>query len=568
MTLKTVSRVMLLAAVTMSACDDPMETSTEAEMLTDMELFRTVVEAAAGGENLVVSVDTIGADLVLALEDGQRVTAPLIIFQTVTALPSDWTLAISLSLLQGAIKVPFLGTELNFAQVDGIDEEMFPLVQQLSAAIPHPGRLRYVVNGRTGRAGDIVSPAFDVVDAAIFSVVGLYAGRASRVSLQYLSPSGSKRITQDIMIEREALPFPSFQSVVQESNLAAARLLLLAHRSNNHPLIIDQLGDVRWTARSAAHYALQQAADGTILFAQSSSVWEITVAGEVVGIHALPEPYFGVHHDVHEMADRDLLLTVNSSELSTIEDVIVLMDRGTGAIKQEWDLNLSIPRNYELIRDTVDWLHVNAVDFDERDRSLVISGQRRGLYKVTWDNELKWVLSDPRGFEGVAELLDVGSNGAFWGQHDIQVDEATDSYYVFDNGLGRNYSGASPYSRAVRFRVDESAMTAVTLREWGSDRPELYSPIISGLDYDAEGRVLVNFGSTGYSTNYIDNVRWGFQDGPFKASPAFGAALVEYDASGQVRLEIRVSNLSSKSTDAGVYRARYVDLFSGWLPGF
>jgi len=58
-----------------------------------------------------------------------------------------------------------------------------------------------------------------------------------------------------------------------------------------------------------------------------------------------------------------------------------------------------------LLRNTVDWLHVNAVTFDERDKSIILSARASGLFKVSWDNELIWILSGGRGFEDHQEFV-------------------------------------------------------------------------------------------------------------------------------------------------------------------
>ena len=56
--------------------------------------------------------------------------------------------------------------------------------------------------------------------------------------------------------------------------------------------------------------------------------------------------------------------------------------------------------------------------------------------------------------------------------------------FIFDNGFNRNFgSGTSNYSRAVEYRIDESAMEVRQIWEYGSERgSELYSPIISDVD--------------------------------------------------------------------------------------
>jgi hypothetical protein len=255
-------------------------------------------------------------------------------------------------------------------------------------------------------------------------------------------------------------------------------------------------------------------------------------------------------------------LTVDNQELNSKEDVIVLMDRDLGQVIKVWDLNESIPRNYELIRDTIDWLHVNAVDMDERDRGLLISGQRRGVFKVSWDNQLVWIASDPKGFNypHTEFLLETDQDDIFWGQHDIQIDEENDVYFVFDNGLGRNYSNSETYSRGVKFTVDQNSMKLSVLKSYGRDHPEYFSPIISGIHYSNDGKVLINFGSIGYQFNYQDNT--DIRGGSIKKdNPAYGAVWLEYNRLGQVTLHMRFSGFEEPRFDKGIYRARYIDIF-------
>ncbi|MCX8252135.1 MAG: aryl-sulfate sulfotransferase [Dehalococcoidia bacterium] len=437
---------------------------------------------------------------------------------------------------------------------------MFPLVQELEVIASSPGQLAYTVHGKVA-AGDIHSPLFTVSKTDVFTVIGLYPDHDNHVTVEYYSEDGELHGSQEITISRgvSLIEMPAIE-IVESVKGDRARLFLTAHRVVGKPVVIDQFGDLRWymDLAGSAGKGLQQARNGNILFTDSEQVFEVSLTGEILRTYRPPSPYIGIHHDIHETDSGDLLLTVSSEDLPTLEDVIVLMDRDLAQVTRVWDLGVSIPRNYQLIKDTVDWLHVNAVTFDERDQSLVISGQRRGLYKVSWDNELMWILSDAQGFDSGVPLLT--ADQAFWGQHDIQIDEENNVYYVFDNGLGRNYTGANPFSRGVKFSVDEQAMTSTVLDEYGTAYPEYFSPIISGIDYDSGGGVLLNFGSIGYDFNYVDSL--DFLGGSIiKPDPEYGAAWVEYNAAGAVVMHLRFSQQLGNGLDPGIYRARYVDLF-------
>jgi len=126
--------------------------------------------------------------------------------------------------------------------------------------------------------------------------------------------------------------------------------------------------------------------------------------------------------------------------------------------------------------------------------------------------------------------------------------------------LGRHYSDADRYSRGVKFRVDEAALTSTLIQEYGANLTEYYSPIISGIAYRDDGNVLVNFGALGYNFTYTDNEDWA---GPpvRRSNPEFGAAWVEYDAAGAIVFHARFSMLLPDGSDPGIYRARYVDMF-------
>ena len=262
------------------------------------------------------------------------------------------------------------------------------------------------------------------------------------------------------------------------------------------------------------------------------------------------------------LADGDLLLTVQDSRRETVQDVIVLLDRDFGRILRVWDLNESIPRNYSLMydEDEIDWAHVNAVTFDSRDNGLVVSAQRRGVFKVSWDNELVWILSDERGWDTWRDFLLETDFGSTWGQHDVQYLSASQTFILFDNGLGRGYGNMRRFSRGIEFSVDDQEKTASLVREHGSDRPEYFSPIISGIDSGPGDELLINFGALGYLFSYQDSLNWRGQVA--KTDPPLGAAWIEFGSDGEPLLEMSFSYVGPDSgVDQGMYRARYFDIF-------
>tara|TARA_B100001123_G_scaffold423992_4_gene534886 strand:+ start:26345 stop:28093 length:1749 start_codon:yes stop_codon:yes gene_type:complete len=533
-----------------------------------MELSATVNE-----DNLITKADTSATTIDIHLESGEVISALSHLFVDINPNRTDWSIEFRFSATEESLVLPFKGDFVRVELASDFDytDTFFPLIQPLEISLPFRGRIGYTVHGKSGEAADISSPLTSLSSSSTteVTVLGLYPEYVNEVSVDYYNKQGVLRSSQTLSVVREgAPPTPDVEVLVNEDAGGPVKLFLSRHRSSLKPFIIDQFGDVRWytdyTCPRAC--ATQQARNGNVLVANVDEILELSLDGQFVRTYGLPRPYENIHHDIHELRNGDFLLTVNSDELDTEEDVIVLLDRTLSNVKRVWDLNVSVPKNYELMSDENDWLHVNAVTFDESEKSLIISGQRRGLSKVTWDNELVWLLSDGRGFEDWTEFLLDSQHEVFWGQHDVRFDEDNDLYYVFDNGMGRHYSGEDLYSRGVKFRVDETALTSTQIQEYGADLPEYWSPIISGIDYRDDGNVLLNFGSLGYKFTYTSNTDWV---GPpvRRVNPEFGAAWVEYDATGKIVFHARFSMLqgadASDASDPGIYRARYADMFSG-----
>ena len=224
-------------------------------------------------------------------------------------------------------------------------------------------------------------------------------------------------------------------------------------------------------------------------------------------------------------------MTADKVGIDTIEDFIIELDRGTGAIVNTWDLRQILPRRSTLIHDNRDWFHINAVIHDPRDDTIIVSGQRQGVVKITADNRLRWILAPPDG----------------WAHPPL-----------FDNGFGREYGAASEYSRIVRYRLTENASGGGTVQQmwhYGKDRgEELNSPIVSDVDYlPASDTYLMTAGSLFYNLNYVSPTTFGFSFDPLPES----ARILEVGAGGNVIFEMTVL------TDEQVllYRSEKVDLY-------
>ena len=153
-------------------------------------------------------------------------------------------------------------------------------------------------------------------------------------------------------------------------------------------------------------------------------IYEYSMTGRIIQVYDVYPEFENIHHDVFEMPNGNLLVTVNKVGIDTIEDHILEIDRISGSIQNVWDLREVLPTDrftFRKVKDGSDWFHTNAVIYDDRDNSLIISGQAQGLVKVSWDNKLKWILATHEGWgEEYKDFLLNSDSNPFdwpWGQH-------------------------------------------------------------------------------------------------------------------------------------------------------
>lgn len=154
------------------------------------------------------------------------------------------------------------------------------------------------------------------------------------------------------------------------------------------------------------------------------------------------------------------------------------------------------------------WAHVNSVDYDPTDDSIIISSRHQGIVKIGRDKKVKWILASPEGWKkGLKEALLTpvdktgkpikceGSKceGDFdwsWTQHTAwRIDSKSDKNIlflsVFDNGDARGMEQPPlpdmKYSRAVVYKIDQRKKTVEQIWEMGKELGHPYFCPVTGL---------------------------------------------------------------------------------------
>jgi len=440
-----------------------------------------------------------------------------------------------------------------------------PLSAVASLDMRAPAGIEWQLEGKDGRPSDVHQTVSACLTHHEFEILGLYADHANGITIRAIN-AGRPPISINVQVRTGPLPanFPAFRIDKQYPDSRPA-FFLFDSRNSNMPVIVDRYGNIRWYLTvGGAKYGLQVLRNGNIGtgIAESSSVVEYTMFGELVHEWSVLPLFHNIHHDVYEKENGNFLVTADKVGLDTIEDFIVELDRQTGAIVKTWDLRQILPKRGTLVQDSRDWFHINAVIEDSRDNSIIVSGQRQGVVKITADNHLRWILAPPDGWTGYEQYLltEIPSQDFEWnwGQHAPLLMPNGD-LMLFDNGFAREYGAAAKYSRVVRYRITEDPTAGGTVQQiwaYGKNRGEsLYSPIVSDIDFlPASNTYLMTSGAMLYNLNYVSPTSFTFSQDPLPDM----AHILEIDESGQVLFEMAVL---SNDQSVLLYRSEKVDLF-------
>ena len=401
-------------------------------------------------------------------------------------------------------------------------------------------------------------------------IFGLYADHNNEVELTFFDGTGAVLESQMITIQTTPLiadmPQITIDVPTNTSELEFNLVNYFGFSQNfrpQRPFIFDQFGDIRWYLDFTAHpefnnlffdNGITQLRNGNFLFGNAAtlSIYEIDLFGRIQDSWSLQGN--GFHHHVIEKPDGNLLVTINEAGKSTVEDVVIEIDRASGEFANTWDLNNSLDNTRrgwptDLADLNVDWFHANALEYSSQDDEIIVSGRTQGVVKLNQQNEVSYILAPHRDWntsgDGIdltqflltpldanddpiadADVLDGTVNHPdfewSWYQHS-PILMPNGNLMIFDNGDNRNYINAGPYSRAVEYEIDEENMTIKQVWSYGKERgSETYARIVSKVSYLADkNAVLFTPGSAvsgGVPAGKVVEVDYGTKSVGFEAT--------------------------------------------------
>lgn len=393
--------------------------------------------------------------------------------------------------------------------------------------------------------------------------------------------------------------------------------------------IVDTTGEVRWYMqpqtifnprdiyRSGVMMGFHQNEDGALSWGFGQRYVKYDLMGREIFDRRLPEGYADFSHAMAIGKDGHYFLRVSSADyrraddtrVHTVRDVIIEVD-ANGNVVDEWRLFDILDPQRNIVVKSIDqgavclnvdlsqsgktlteeqiakleaqhafgdiagtgigrnWAHVNSVDYDASDDSIIISSRHQSaVVKIGRDKKVKWILAAPNGWNKdlrakILTPVDAKGNpltcrlgvceGGFdwtWTQHTgWKVDELSkgDELYltVFDNGDGRAFKQPEnqddKYSRAVLYKIDQKKMTVEQVWDYGKKRgKELYSAVTSSVEYKKDkNSMLVYWASAGLKAKdgpypVLSEFRYGESDPvfemKFKGTMGYRALTIDLD---------------------------------------
>lgn len=385
-----------------------------------------------------------------------------------------------------------------------------PLTAMVMFETKESTEVKVSIQGKDDKTG--LSYTFPKSKEHYLAIYGLYAGYDNIVTIEYGD------VKKDIIIETDSLPddfvLPTSVNGIREE--LDNDFYFFTPSAKGYSAAYDINGDVRWYLTNYALWDNTRLKNGRMLVSTErlmyspyymTGLYEIDMFGKIYKEYSLAGGY---HHDYYELPNGNLLVASDDfgNDDGTVEDVIVEIDKTTGAIVKTFDLKkiLNMEDGKSENWTSYDWFHNNSVWYDEKTNSITLSGRHQdAVINIDYSSgKLNWIIGDKTGWSSEYQkyfFTPVGPDFEWqWSQHAAMI--TPEGYvFIFDNGNNKSkvkdsyVTAENSYSRGVMYKIDTKNMTIEQVYEYGKERgSSFYSPYISDVDYLDKGHYIVHSG--------------------------------------------------------------------------
>ena len=385
-----------------------------------------------------------------------------------------------------------------------------PLTAMVMFETKESTEVKVSIQGKDDKTG--LSYTFPNSKEHYLAIYGLYAGYDNIVTIEYGD------VKKSIIIETDSLPddfvLPTSVNGIREE--LDNDFYFFTPSAKGYSAAYDINGDVRWYLTNYALWDNTRLKNGRMLVSTErlmyspyymTGLYEIDMFGKIYKEYSLAGGY---HHDYYELPNGNLLVASDDfgNDDGTVEDVIVEVDKTTGAIVKTFDLKkiLNMEDGKSENWTSYDWFHNNSVWYDEKTNSITLSGRHQdAVINIDYNSgKLNWIIGDKTEWSSEYQkyfFTPVGPDFEWqWSQHAAMI--TPEGYvFIFDNGNNKSkvkdsyVTAENSYSRGVMYKIDTKNMTIEQVYEYGKERgSSFYSPYISDVDYLDKGHYIVHSG--------------------------------------------------------------------------
>lgn len=385
-----------------------------------------------------------------------------------------------------------------------------PLTAMVMFETKESTEVKVSIQGKDDKTG--LSYTFPNSKEHYLAIYGLYAGYDNIVTIEYGD------VKKNIIIETDSLPndfvLPTSVNGIREE--LDNDFYFFTPSAKGYSAAYDINGDVRWYLTNYALWDNTRLKNGRMLVSTErlmyspyymTGLYEIDMFGKIYKEYSLAGGY---HHDYYELPNGNLLVASDDfgNDDGTVEDVIVEVDKTTGAIVKTFDLKkiLKMEDGKSENWTSYDWFHNNSVWYDEKTNSITLSGRHQdAVINIDYNSgKLNWIIGDKTERSSEYQkyfFTPVGPDFEWqWSQHAAMI--TPEGYvFIFDNGNNKSkikdsyVDAENSYSRGVMYKIDTKKMTIEQVYEYGKERgSSFYSPYISDVDYLDKGHYIVHSG--------------------------------------------------------------------------
>lgn len=180
--------------------------------------------------------------------------------------------------------------------------------------------------------------------------------------------------------------------------------------------------------------------DGSLITCVGSQkIARLNRFGQVTQVFDLGQ--YELHHDINWGPEGTILALATDTESETVEDQVLQIDLESGEVSHVVDFTQVFQSYYEITRPVQatdpfglwsegewDWLHLNSLQYDEGDNSIIVSSRETSTIikcSLGEEPEILWMAGNPDFWEGTEfSQCSLAQEGEFqfqYGQHDVEL---------------------------------------------------------------------------------------------------------------------------------------------------